>query len=156
MVQKVVVVGGGSAGFLAALALKVKTPALRVVVIRSKDIGIIGVGEGATVPLTEFLHGFLRADYRTLLRIAQPTWKLGIKFMWGPRPHFFYPFGPQLDFTPHGLPRNIAFYCEGDMEDGTPEMSMMAQEKVFPRDADGRPRLHGNIAYHIENEKFVT
>jgi tryptophan halogenase len=156
MVQKVVVVGGGSAGFLAALALKVKTPSLRVVVIRSKDIGIIGVGEGSTVPLTEFLHGFLRADYRTLLRIAQPTWKLGIKFMWGPRPHFFYPFGPNLDFTPHGLVRNLAFYCEGEMEDATPEMSMMAQEKVFHRDADGRPRLHGNIAYHIENEKFVT
>jgi tryptophan halogenase len=35
-------------------------------------------------------------------------------------------------------------------------MSMMAQDKVFFPDKDGRPRLHGNIAYHFENEKFVA
>jgi tryptophan halogenase len=156
MVRRVIVVGGGSAGFMAALALRAKVPDVRVAVIRSKDIGIIGVGEGSTVPLTDFLHGFLRADYRTLLKIAQPTWKLGIKFIWGPRGHFFYPFGPQMDFTPHELPRNIAFYCEREMDDATVEMAMMARERVFQRQPDGRPRLHGQVAYHIENEKFVT
>src|SRR5438552_12162174 len=155
MVRKVVIVGGGSAGFMAALALKVKIPDLRVVVIRSKDIGIIGVGEGSTVPLTTFLHGFLKADFRMLLKMAQPTWKLGLKFIWGPRPHFYYPFGPQMDFTPHVLNRNIAFYCDQDMEHATVEMSMMAQDRVFFRGADGKPRLHTNIAYHVENEKFV-
>jgi tryptophan halogenase len=76
--------------------------------------------------------------------------------MWGPRDHFYYPFGPQLDVTPHELPRNIAFYCERDMDDGTTEMAMMRQDRVFFRNADGGPRLHGNIAYHVENEKFVT
>jgi tryptophan halogenase len=155
MVRNVAVVGGGSAGLMAALALKSRLPQLRVRVIRSRDIGIIGVGEGSTVPLTTFLHGFLKADYRMLLKIAQPTWKLGLKFKWGPRPHFYYPFGPQMDFTPHELSRNIAFYCEDDMEDATAEMSMMAQGKAFYRGRDGRPLLHGNIAYHIENEKFV-
>ena len=157
MVRKVIVVGGGSAGFMAALALKVKLPDLRVVVIRSKDIGIIGVGEGSTVPLTHFLHGFLKADFRMLLKIAQPTWKLGLRFLWGPRPHFYYPFGPQMDFTPHVLPRNIAYYCDGgDMDHATVEMSMMAQDKAFFRAPDGTPRLHNNVAYHFENEKFVA
>ena len=156
MVRKVIVVGGGSAGFMAALALKVKLPSLRVVAIRSKDIGIIGVGEGSTVPLTNFLHGFLKADFRMLLKLAQPTWKLGLKFKWGPRPHFYYPFGPQMDFTPHALPRNIAYYCDESLDDATVEMSMMAQDKAFFRNADGSPRLHTNVAYHFENEKFVA
>jgi len=40
-IEKVVVLGGGSAGFIAALALKVKMPELQVRVIRSKDIGAI-------------------------------------------------------------------------------------------------------------------
>jgi len=156
MVRKVVVVGGGSAGFMAALALKVKMPDLRVLVIRSKDIGIIGVGEGSTVPLTTFLHGYLKADFRTLLRVAQPTLKMGLKFKWGPRSHYYYPFGVQLDFRPNGLERNIGFYCDEQLEDATLEMAMISRDKVFFRDQQGQPHVHGKFAYHMENEKFVA
>ena len=81
MIRKIVVVGGGSAGFLAALALKVKMPDLRVVVIRSKDIGIIGVGEGSTIALTRFLHEYLGVGQKKFHDTAQPTWKLGLKFL---------------------------------------------------------------------------
>jgi tryptophan halogenase len=156
MVRKVVVIGGGSAGFMAALGLKVKMPDLRVIVIRSKDIGIIGVGEGSTVPLTTFLHGYLKADFRTLLRLAQPTIKMGLKFKWGPRRHFYYPFGVQLDFRPHGLQRSIGYYCDDDLEDATLEMAMIDRDKVFFRGRDGQPQVHGQFAYHLENEKFVA
>ena len=156
MVRKVIVVGGGSAGFLAALALKVKMPDLRVVVIRSKDIGIIGVGEGSTVPLTTFLHGYLRADLRALLKLGQPTVKMGVKFInWSPRGHYYYPFGAQLDVCPNALERNIGFFCDDDLEDATLEMAMISREKVFFRGRDGKPVVHNKFAYHIENEKFV-
>jgi tryptophan halogenase len=156
MVRKVVVVGGGSAGFLAALGLKVKMPDLVVRVIRSKDIGIIGVGEGSTAPLTTFLHGYLDADIRTLLRLAQPTLKMGLKFVgWGPRKHYYYPFGAQLDIKPPTLQRNIAYYCDDEIDDATLEMAMIAREKVFFRDQNGQPQVHNKFAYHIENEKFV-
>jgi tryptophan halogenase len=157
MVRKVVVVGGGSAGFLAALALKVKMPDLRVIVIRSREIGIIGVGEGSTVPLTTFLHGYLNADLRALLKVAQPTLKMGLNFKgWGGRDHYYYPFGAQLDFRPAGLERNVAYYCDDDLEDATLEMAMIAREKVFFRGQGGQPQVHGKFAYHVENEKFVA
>src|SRR3954447_2506507 len=157
MVQKVVVVGGGSAGFMAAPALKVKMPDLRVLVIRSKEIGIIGVGEGSTVPLTTFLHGYLHADFRTLLRMAQPTLKMGLKFVgWGARGQYYYPFGVQFDFKPDALQRTIGFYCDDELEDATLEMAMIARDKVFFRDASGNPQVHGKFAYHFENEKFVA
>jgi len=42
------------------------------------------------------------------------------------------------------------------LDDATVEMSMMAQDKAFFRNADGSPRLHTNVAYHFENEKFVA
>ena len=45
MIKRVIILGGGSAGFIAALALKRKMRDLEVLVIRSKEIGIIGVGE---------------------------------------------------------------------------------------------------------------
>jgi len=47
MVRKVIVLGGGSAGFSSAITLKQKLRDVAVSVIRSKDIGIIGVGEGS-------------------------------------------------------------------------------------------------------------
>ena len=156
MVRRVIVLGGGSAGFLAALALKVKMPDLRVRVIRSKEIGIIGVGEGSTPPLTNFLHDFLRLPARAFVEGANPTFKLGLRFIWGPRSHFDYPFGTQIDARTPGLPRCNAFYCEQDMESSSLYAAMMAQDKIFLRNKDGSPLLQWDIAYHFENEKFVT
>ena len=95
MIKKVLVLGGGSAGFLAALALKTRLPQLQVDLIHSKDLGIIGVGEGSTLTLTDFLHKYLGISLRKFFATAQPTWKLGLRFLWGPRPHFHYTFSNQ-------------------------------------------------------------
>src|SRR3954467_3211692 len=154
-VQKVIVLGGGSAGFMAALALKTRLPHLDVTVIRSKEIGVIGVGEGSTPTLTSFLHGYLRVGLRRFIEVARPTWKLGLKFLWGPRPHFYYPFGPGLDTKLRNLPKAVGFFCRDDIEDATPISAMMARDKVFPRGPDGGPQMHPNVAYHFENENFV-
>ncbi|RYD63628.1 MAG: hypothetical protein EOP83_11720, partial [Verrucomicrobiaceae bacterium] len=45
-IRSVLVLGGGSAGLIAALTLKRLTPALEVTLVRSSEIGVIGVGEG--------------------------------------------------------------------------------------------------------------
>src|SRR5687768_9587052 len=117
MVNKIVILGGGSAGFLAAITLKAKLPELQVLVIRSKDIGIIGVGEGSTFALPNHLHGHLGVPPADFCRVAQPTWKLGIKFLWGPRHSFNYSFQRQIDWHHPGLARPNGFYCEQDMDD---------------------------------------
>ena len=161
-VEHVIVLGGGSAGFLAALALKVKLPALRVAVVRSKEIGIIGVGEGSTLALTRFLHEYLAIGRKKFHDVAQPTWKLGLKFLrWGPRPHFFYTFGSaQPDARLPGLPKPVGFYCDdGGNEDGMlydRHGALMAHERVFERAGGGAPAIHASVAYHFENEKFVS
>ena len=135
VVNKVIVVGGGSAGFMAAIALKTKLPALAVRVIRSKDIGIIGVGEGSTVPLTKFLHEYLQVGHKKFLEVAQPTWKLGLRFIWGPkqRERFFYTFSQQQpnSMLPE-LPRPIGYYCWDD-PDYDQDCTLMAQDKAFVR-----------------------
>src|SRR4051812_10542628 len=131
MVKSVIVLGGGSAGFMAALALKVRLPDLPVKVIRSKDIGVIGVGEGSTSDLVLFLHNYLRVSDKKFFEIARPTWKLGLKFIWGPRPHFFYPFGTGLIWRAADLPKVGGYYCDDDMENVEPIMAMMGQDRVF-------------------------
>ncbi|HET6247235.1 MAG TPA: FAD-dependent oxidoreductase [Tepidisphaeraceae bacterium] len=155
MIKKIIVLGGGSAGFIAALTLKSKIPALDVLVIRSKDIGIIGVGEGSTYALTSFLHEYLRVNEKKFFSIARPTFKLGLRFIWGPRPHFNYSFGPSVDqrLDP-ALPHAAGFYAEEDMECIDPISAMMTYDRVFERTVAG-PRIHRSLAYHFENEKFV-
>ena len=153
----IVVVGGGSAGFLAAITLKARLPQLRVRVIRSKEIGIIGVGEGSTVVLTRHLHGYLNIDFREFHSLADPQWKLGIRFVWGRRPFFDYAFDGQLAVHYPVLPKPPGFYFgDGDVAYAGLASALMTDNKVWPRQSDGNPRVTAGIAYHLENERFVS
>jgi tryptophan halogenase len=93
--------------------------------------------------------------------VAQPTWKLGLKFLnWGPGPHFFYTFGSQQpDASRDGLAKPIGYYCnDGDDDAGMVydlHGALMARERIFVRADGGAPRLHDSVAYHFENEMFV-
>src|SRR5687767_13902899 len=158
MISKTIVVGGGSAGFLAAITLKRRLPSLDVLVIRSKELGIIGVGEGSTIVLPQHLHGYLGADLREFFAVAKPVWKLGIRFLWSTRPFFDYTFNRQLDARYAGM----AFDAAHLVDDDTPwdhlglTSGLMTHDKAFARAADGRPMIEGNVAYHIENADFVA
>ena len=156
MIKRVIILDGGSAGFIAALALKSKLRDLQVLVIRSKDIGIIGVGEGSTPALTRFLHEYLGMNLKKFFAVAQPTWKLGLRFLWGPRPYFNYSFSfSQLPGEVKQLPRIKAYYCRDEMDYEDPFSALMSQDRIFERSVKGDPLIHPGIAYHFENEKFV-
>jgi hypothetical protein len=59
VIKSILILGGGSAGLLTAIRLKGRLPAVNVTVLQSKDIGIIGVGEGTNVSVPEHLQGYL-------------------------------------------------------------------------------------------------
>ena len=80
-VRKIAVLGGGSAGFIAALTLKKKLPQLEVTVLRSPAIGIIGVGEGTTPYFPAHFHDYLKIDQASFYKEAEPIWKLGIRYL---------------------------------------------------------------------------
>lgn len=153
-IRTIVVLGGGSAGLLSALALNAKLPDIPVTVIRSKEIGIIGVGEGSTVSLTKFLHEYIRVDNADFYATARPTFKLGLKFIWGPRPYFNYTFGPGLETRYDDLPKATGYYCEESVEYTDLISAMMSHDRAFQR-APGGIEFHDSIAYHVENHYFV-
>src|SRR5688572_30123528 len=93
--RRVVVLGGGTAGYFAALGIRRWFPDIEITLVESSKIPIIGVGEATTPPLVAFLHGFLGIDIHELQREVKPTWKLGIHFDWGPAGGFDYPFLPE-------------------------------------------------------------
>ncbi len=156
MIQSFLVVGGGSAGFLSALTLKKTFPDLPVTVVRSTELGVIGVGESTTVAVPRVLHGYLDLDPGEFYRRVLPSWKLGIRFLWGPRPHFDYAFGRQLDWKWQELNRPNGYYCFDDFTYADIHSSLMSHDKAFPRQENGLPLIESTFGYHIENRRFVA
>jgi tryptophan halogenase len=155
LVKRVIVLGGGSAGFIAAVTLKRRLPQLDVTVLRSADIGVIGVGEGTTAAFPRHFFENLKLKPKQFYADAQPTWKLGIKFLWGPHPEFYYAFMNEYDQRLPELPRHIGFYaCEEASYTGTVS-ALMAHDKAFPSRPDGQPQFHNFFAFHIENKKLI-
>lgn len=86
-VKKVLIVGGGTAGLVSALILK-KRSNIQVDIVHSKNIGIIGVGEGSTEHWREFMQ-FIGIDPYTLIKECDATYKAGIMFKnWSDRDYF--------------------------------------------------------------------
>src|SRR5262245_3824710 len=156
MIRQVVVLGGGSAGLLAALSLKVRLPQLSIRVVHSREIGIIGVGEGSTADLPNHLHGFISIDPADFHKRARPTWKLGVHFEWGLRPAFDYTFTKTFVGMAPGLPRLLGFYAWDDCNSLDLNSALMHEGKAFKRLPNGAPFLGRNIAYHMENADFVA
>ena len=156
MIKHVLVLGSGSAGLLAALSFQRKIKDLRVTMVRSPEIGTIGVGEGTTPLFVSYLFDYLGISRKRFYAHAQPVWKLGIRFLWGQRPYFDYGFGNQMDILFGDLPMPNGFYCDGDFTCADRISAFMEHGKVFSRQTGGTgPEVHDFHGFHIENAKLI-
>lgn len=92
---KVVIAGGGTAGWLTAYSLATRLGAvLDITLVESDSIGTVGVGE-ATIPTMRNFHKLMGIDEKEFMKTTQATFKLGIQFdNWGKKgDSYFHSFG---------------------------------------------------------------
>lgn len=102
-IRKIIILGGGTAGWMAAAALA-NNPvfaAIELCLVESDNIGTIGVGEGSTPHLKRFMDN-LGISEKDWMEQCHASYKTGIDFInWnGDGQQYFHPFYFQLDVKP--------------------------------------------------------
>lgn len=162
--QHLVILGGGSAGWMAAAYLDriYNAPGRRrlpITVVESPGIGRIGVGE-ATIPTLLRFAQFLGIDEPTLMKRTHATFKHGVRFVdWnGPGSDYFHPFealdASGFNACPSWLARKAAgLAAPFDVESGIQRLVALAgraPKKMTDPDYVGALPY----AYHLDAEEF--
>lgn len=156
--RKIVVVGGGTAGWMAAAALvKFLGPLVKVELVESDAIGIVGVGE-ATIPQIRNLNRALGIDEADFVAGTNGSFKLGIEFInWRQLNHsYLHNFSTigtgvnQIHFH-HHLFRAQAEGYGGDLWDYCVNTQAARSGKFAPMERLGSSPLAGiGYAYHFD------
>jgi hypothetical protein len=157
--NKILIVGGGTAGWMAASLLASRWQDCDISLVESKEVGIIGVGEGSTPHLKLFFDAINVADSEWMPR-CNATYKNGITFdKWSSKKGFesyYHPFAAQTDdiFTVPLFYKNIQARLQGYDVDAHPDNyfleTYLSQQNLGPLPAESFP-FGVAYGYHFDS-----
>lgn len=153
-IKEIVIVGGGTAGWMAASALSIllKNPKIHIRLIESEQIGTVGVGE-ATIPHIRYFNQLLGLNEKDFLKKTNATFKIGIEFVnWGQIGESYF-----HSFSPYGVNMEGVhfhhFWLRHAMKEGAPPPDeynlhcLASKRSLF---AHPKPELRGSPLSTIE------
>lgn len=166
-IGKVVVVGGGTAGWMAAAGLSrfFNDGQRSVTLVESSEIGTVGVGE-ATIPPIRNFNAMLDISENEFLKATRGTFKLGIEFVdWGRKgDRYIHPFG-EYGHSFHGIDFHQLFLREtfrgGEHPAAISDFSMSCVAAAMQRfgrpSAEARaPLTEINYAFHFDASLYAA
>ncbi len=163
-VENIVIVGGGTAGWMCAAGLSTllgKT-GLNIILVESEAIGVIGVGE-ATLPHIKYFNDALGIDEAEFMAATSATFKLGIEFVnWGKLgDSYIHPFG-DYGLSNNGVPfhhywRKVMFEPQtGTLDEySLPIMACRAAKFQPPSDDPRSVSSTYRYAYQFDSLKYA-
>ncbi|MCU4677243.1 tryptophan 7-halogenase [Catenovulum sp. 2E275] len=163
-IRKIVIVGGGTAGWMTAAAFANRLPSqfYQIVLVESEQIGTVGVGE-STIPHIRQFNEVLGINEAEFVRETHATFKLGIQFKnWGKQgDSYIHPFGEVgeltkgIDFHHYWLKAN-----QHGLTDSFDRYSFLAQaalEQKFPekKQLEGEKFSQYAYSYHIDATAYA-
>ena len=166
MVKKIIIVGGGSAGWMSAATLKQCFPNKEITLIESPKIETIGVGESTIQQIKEWVH-LLDINDKSFIPETDAILKLSIKFQdfYKKGEHFHYPFG-EANYAGNNNENNDWWFKKiyksstpnnNYAESNYPIMSLIKNNKIS---TDLNKRIsffsfYKDCAYHFDATKFA-
>jgi len=164
-IKNIAIVGGGTAGWLAANHLGrelIGDPEIRITVIESADVPIIGVGEGTVPSIRHSLRDFGISE-NEFIKACDVTFKQAIKFIdWmDPKVHgaghyYYHPFDIPYPFGMDTIPHWLAQKQRPPFADAIGSQSKICDAMLGPKSLEA-PEYEGeaDYAYHFDAKKFA-
>ncbi|ARW57036.1 putative tryptophan halogenase [Synechococcus phage S-B64] len=168
--EKIVIVGGGTAGWMTAATIVATHPYKQITVVESPDVPRIGVGESTLQLLRSWMHvvGIQDSDF---MAACDATYKLSVKFTGfsneNDKTGFHYPFG-----SPHFFPDSYsglndwrmkkALYPNTPVQDFAksyyPQMALIDAGKLDYNEEGkfGNFDVKQDSAFHVDAVKFAN
>ena len=165
MLNNILIVGGGSAGWMTAATLIKAFPDKNITLIESPNIPTVGVGESTIGGIRNWTN-FLEIEDKDFLSSTDGSYKLGIRFtdFYKKGEHFFYPFG--LENTEGNVASKNDWFIKKEFFPETPYsdyadhifpiMSLINQNKISYNKDKLLPSFEFNLdtAFHFDATKF--
>jgi len=163
---RIVIIGGGTAGWMAAAGLVRRLPPAdyHITLVESDEIGTVGVGE-ATLPHIKLFNDMLGLDEAEFMRETRATFKLGVEFRDWDRPgdRYIHPFGAfgepwgGVEFQHHWLRARDAGHAAAPFEAYSYACAAARANRFeLPNEDTKSIRSTYSYAYHFDAGRYVA